>query len=49
MFVLSFQPYFVVEHGAYSRARCADCVPGVTLLDFALDRGFAVALTVRSP
>jgi hypothetical protein len=48
-FILSFQPYFVVAQGAILSAGCADCVPGVQLLDFTQNFGFALALTVHEP
>lgn len=43
--ILSFQPYYVIARGAVSSAECADCVPGVQLLDFTQNRGIAFALT----
>ncbi len=48
-FILSFQPYFVVARGAIASASCADCVPGVQLLDFRQDFGFALAVTFHAP
>ena len=46
-FILSFQPYYVIAHGGISSAACADCVPGVQLLDFTQNRGIAFAFTVH--
>ncbi len=48
-FILSFQPYFVVARGAIASASCADCLPGVQLLDFTQNFGFALALTFHTP
>ncbi|HEY6475318.1 MAG TPA: hypothetical protein VI456_01985 [Polyangia bacterium] len=45
--LLSFQPYFVVARGAITSERCADCVAGVRLVDFAQDVGIALALTLH--
>ena len=45
--ILSIQPYFVIARGAIVSPRCADCVAGVQLLDFAQNVGLAVALTVH--
>jgi len=47
--ILSFQPYFVVARSGIVSARCADCVPGVQLLDFTQNRGIAFAFTVHEP
>jgi hypothetical protein len=46
--ILSFQPYFVLARGAISSERCADCVAGVQLVDFAQNVGIAFALTLHS-
>jgi hypothetical protein len=46
--VVSLQPYWVIWHGAAGDAQCNSwCVSGVSLLDFALSRGLAVAITFR--
>jgi len=47
--ILSFQPYYVVARGAIASARCADCLPGVQLLEFTQGRGIAFALTLHAP
>ena len=47
--ILSFQPYYVIARGAIASAQCADCVPGVQLLDFTQNRGIAFALTFHEP
>ncbi|HEY4392634.1 MAG TPA: hypothetical protein VGP64_01155 [Polyangia bacterium] len=45
--VFSFQPYFVLAHGAIISPTCADCVAGVRLVDFAQNLGIAFALTLH--
>jgi hypothetical protein len=45
--ILSFQPYFVLAHGALTSAGCADCLAGVRLVDFTQNVGIAVALTLH--
>ena len=47
--ILSFQPYFVVARGGIASASCADCAPGVLLLEFTQNFGFALALTLHEP
>lgn len=45
--IVSFQPYFVVAQGAITSAACAQCLPGVRLVDFTQSVGIAVAVTLH--
>jgi hypothetical protein len=44
--VLTIQPYWVIQTATVEDVSCVWCVAGVTLLDFSLRGGFALALTV---
>jgi hypothetical protein len=47
--ILSLQPYRVIAHGQAYNVRCVSCVPDVQLIDFTLDSGLSLAVTLRVP
>jgi hypothetical protein len=45
-FIVSVQPYWVAFRGPTRDVSCVSCADGVSVLDFTLEGGFAVALTI---